>query len=72
MTRDEQVSEATANIKEAFRRFTEARRHLTIWEFQDFIAKHLNDLGSQGFVASIGEAIVAAAADQQSVKTNGE
>lgn len=65
MSRNDQVSAAVANIKEAFRLFGEARRHLTIWEFQDSIGKRLTELGSQGFVASIGAAIVAAASDQQ-------
>lgn len=69
MSRNDQVTESVEQIKEAFRLFGQARRHLTIFEFQDAIANRLTELGSQGFVASIGAAIVAASASQQSGST---
>lgn len=53
---------AADHIKSAFRSFAEARRHLTIWEFQDHIAKNISELGGHGFIASMGEAITAATA----------
>jgi hypothetical protein len=61
MASEEQRTKAKAQIKAAFHSFTEARMTLTIGEFQDHIAKNLTELGSQGFVASIGNAIAAAA-----------
>jgi hypothetical protein len=64
-TMAEQRQEAADQIAAAFRSFGEARRHLTIWEFQEHVAKHLVQLGGQGFVASIGNVIVAGAAFEQ-------
>lgn len=65
MSRNDQVSASVAQIQEAFRLFAQARQHMTIGEFQDAVANRLTELGSQGFVASIGAAIVAASAHQQ-------
>ncbi len=62
-----QHKEAEEFIKAGFRCFTEARRHLTIWEFREATARLLTELGGRGYVASVGAAIVEASnADGQS------
>jgi hypothetical protein len=45
-------------IREAINLITEARKHLTIWEFQTFIRDNVKELGSHGFLCSIGQAIL--------------
>lgn len=54
----EQRLQATDRLRAAFGLISDVRQTLTIWEFRDAIATNLSDLGGQGFVASIGEAIV--------------
>lgn len=61
MPTDRQRIKADEYIKSAFRCFVAARCHLTIGEFQKAVADQLKELGGQGFVASVGTAIVAAA-----------
>lgn len=68
MTKDEQIA-AESNIRNAFGLFIEARRHLTIGEFQDAIGRQIVECGGHGFVASIGQAISAAVSNQQNAAT---
>jgi hypothetical protein len=53
--------QAEKKVAEAFRLIGEARRDLTILEFEHYIRRSLRELGSQGFVESIGRAITDAA-----------
>jgi len=59
MTEDQKIA-ASSNIRNAFALFIEARRHLTIWEFQEALTKQITECGGHGFVASMGDAIIAA------------
>lgn len=59
--RTEKQVQAIDNVKAAFASFVEARRWLTIGEFEDTVATHMKELGGRGFVVSVGGAIVAAA-----------
>ena len=49
------------HIRQAIGHISEARKHLTIWEFEKFIRDHVRELGGHGFLCSIGEAILRAA-----------
>jgi hypothetical protein len=64
MTREEQKLEALSHLKTGFSHFAEARRHLTLGEFERAVTDHLESLGGQGFVASIGSAILAGTAER--------
>jgi hypothetical protein len=48
-------------IKQAFDLFIEARKEITLYGFEQYIREHISELGSSGFVESIGHAIVGAA-----------
>ena len=56
-----QQERAFERLKDAFADFIEIRKNLTIWEFEVMVRMHLQTLGGEGFVASMGEAISAAA-----------
>ena len=45
-------------VKDAMRLIIEARRDMTIWEFECFIRDNARDLGGHGFLCSIGQAIL--------------
>jgi hypothetical protein len=55
---------AQEQVKQALRLISEARKELTIWEFERYIRENVRDLGSHGFLCSIGEAILKAATIQ--------
>ena len=46
------------NIRDAIRLIGEARRSLTLMEFQHFIRNNVKELGGHGFLCSIGQAIL--------------
>ena len=50
--------EPPKQIVEAIRLIGEARRHMTIWEFEAFIHGNVRTLGGHGFLCSIGKAIL--------------
>lgn len=45
-------------IQQAIELIVEARRHLTIGEFEKYIKGHIRELGGSGFLCSIGQAIL--------------
>ncbi len=46
------------HIKDAMRSIGEARRDLTLEEFEHFIRNNTTELGGRGFLCSIGKAIL--------------
>jgi hypothetical protein len=46
------------HVAAAFRHFGEARRDMTLWKLIEHIRYNADELGSHGFVKSIGDAIV--------------
>jgi hypothetical protein len=60
--RTESDDDAEAMVREAFQRIADARTIMTIWQFEEFIRDNIAALGSRGFINSIGEAMVKAAA----------
>lgn len=49
-------------VKQALLLIAKARMELTIWEFERYVAANQNELGGNGYLASIGQAIVSATA----------
>jgi len=49
---------AEEKVRQAIMLIAEARTILTIWEFEQFVRDNITSLGSHGFVASIGEAMI--------------
>lgn len=59
----DQFDRGLEQIKKAFVAFAEARKDLTIGEFEDVIRADLRLLGGRDFVASIAKALTAASGD---------
>ena len=49
---------AEGKVRKAISLIGEARQELTIWEFEKFIRNNVRELGSSGFLCSIGQAIL--------------
>lgn len=52
---------AEERVREAVRLIIDARRVLTMSEFEEFVRDNIADLGYHGFIGSIGQAMVNAA-----------
>lgn len=61
MGRTDRQTRAEEMVREAIGLFIEARRELTLWEFEQFIRENITTLGYHGFIGSMGQAMVNAA-----------
>jgi hypothetical protein len=63
---------AEARVRDALRQFVEARRELTQWRLQQFVAREIDTLGGAGFVKSVGDALRAGAMAAESSRNMNE
>lgn len=62
---------AEQQVREAFRKLSDARTILTIWQLEQFVRDNVSELGSRGFVTSVAEAITKGATVDLPTKEEG-